>query len=341
MFLLIERNDLILGNQKNYLAIALTTRCNFNCFYCRRSGECVYSEDEETLDFSHLKKIINVAYDLGIHTFRITGGEPTMVKYLPDLILYIMKLGDNTRIRLNSNGYNLESVIDVIQTYKNRISVLISVDSLSEHLNGNHFPKYLSKKIEHLAKELTRRAIKTRFNIVVTKANICEIPRLIDKSLSLGVDIKLLDLNIRDEYFGDKELLRGEDAVKYGESLYQPISYLKEYLQSMSTNYQDVFNVSNSNGISMSGYLVGNQVVQVKDVSNGAMYAKICKKCPHFESCQDGVFSLFLAVGEVLHLSGCTNDKVKYNLKGLSDDEIKYAFKTLLEHFKELELIKK
>lgn len=331
----------LLSKQKNYLAIAITTKCNLSCFYCRRSGECVYSENQETLDFASLVKIINVAYDLGISTFRITGGEPTMVEYLPKLIEYIMKIGDDIQIRLNTNGYNIKSVMDVIQTYKSRIDVLISVDSISGYLNGNYFPKHLSKEIEILAKELVGRAIRTRFNIVVTKSNYNEIPSLIDKALSLGVNIKLLDLNIRDEYLGSSKLLKGEEAIKYGKSLYQPLDPIKEYLEGISTNYKDIFNISNSNGISMTGYFVGNQSIQVKDSANGAMYAKICKQCPHFESCQDGVFSLFLDAGEVLHISGCANDKVKYDLKHLSNDEIKFAFKNLLKHFEGLELIKK
>lgn len=330
-----------MSKQKNYLAIAITTKCNLSCFYCRRSGECVYSEDQETLDFASLVKIINVAYDSGISTFRITGGEPTMVEYLPELIEYIMNMGDDTQIRLNTNGYKIKSVIDIIQAYKSRIDVLISVDSISGYLDGNYFPKHLSKEIELLAKELVGRAIKTRFNIVITKHNYIEIPTLINKALKLGVDIKLLDLNIRDEYFGNNGFLKGEMAIEYGKSLYQPLDSIKDYLKSIATTYQEVFYAANPNGISMNGYFIGTQSIQVKDSTNGARYAKVCKKCPNFKFCQDGFYSLFLDAGEVLHISGCANDKVKYDLKHLSNDEIKFAFKSLLKHFEELELIKK
>ena len=188
----------------NYLAIALTTNCNYNCFYCKPTGESILPNEKGTLDFQNLKKIIKVAYELGITTFRITGGEPTTVSYLPNLICYIMELGDNTKIRLNTNGYRLddEKLLNIIELYKDQMDIVISVDSVSEYINGIHYPKYLSQKVQNLATELVKRKISTRFNIVVTKQNIREIKTLIDRSLALGVNIKILDLIIRNEYFG-------------------------------------------------------------------------------------------------------------------------------------------
>ena len=59
-----------------------------------------------------------------------------------------MDLGKDTKIRLNTNGYNLEYMLDLIEMYKDRrVDVVISVDSLNEYVNGIHYPKYLSSKI--------------------------------------------------------------------------------------------------------------------------------------------------------------------------------------------------
>ena len=86
----------------NYLAIAITTNCNYKCFYCKPTGENIQTNLKGTINYESIKKIIKVAYELGITIFRITGGEPTMVEYLPELINYIMNLGENTKIRLNT-----------------------------------------------------------------------------------------------------------------------------------------------------------------------------------------------------------------------------------------------
>ena len=40
-----------------YLAIAVTTSCNYNCFYCKPGGES-FSIKKETIVFEKLKKVI-------------------------------------------------------------------------------------------------------------------------------------------------------------------------------------------------------------------------------------------------------------------------------------------
>ena len=44
-----------------YLAIAITTYCNYQCFYCKKGGESI-SKEKETISFSNAKKIIANAY---------------------------------------------------------------------------------------------------------------------------------------------------------------------------------------------------------------------------------------------------------------------------------------
>ena len=77
-----------------YLAIALTTYCNYQCFYCKEGGESI-SKEKETISFSEIKRIISIAYGIGIISFRITGGEPTSVPYFGKLIDYIMSFKDS------------------------------------------------------------------------------------------------------------------------------------------------------------------------------------------------------------------------------------------------------
>ena len=39
-----------------YLAIAITTYCNYQCFYCKKGGESI-SKERETISFDDVKKI--------------------------------------------------------------------------------------------------------------------------------------------------------------------------------------------------------------------------------------------------------------------------------------------
>ena len=86
----------------NTLAIAITTYCNYQCFYCKNGGESISSK-KETIPFLKIKKVINNAYNVGITNFRITGGEPTSVPYFGELIEFIMSF-NSTKIRINTNG---------------------------------------------------------------------------------------------------------------------------------------------------------------------------------------------------------------------------------------------
>lgn len=336
-----RKDGLSMKKRINYLAIALTTRCNFQCFYCKPTGESIFPNIQGTLDFQDLKKIIKVAYKLGINTFRITGGEPTMVDYLPNLISYIMNIGDDTKIRLNTNGYKLHTILDSIEAFKDRMDIVISVDSINEYIHGIHYPKYLSQKVQDLARELVARNINTRFNIVVTKYNMNEVKALIQRSLKLGVNIKILDLIIQNEYFGNNEKLDGEKAIQFGESLYAQLDSINAYLEEISENSKENYHMWNSYGISMGGCFIGNQWIQVKDSSKGAQYSKLCiEECPYYKSCNEGLFSPFISVGEILHLSGCKNKDLYYNLKNMSEVEIEEALERILTLFEETELKK-
>lgn len=317
-------------SNSTYLAIALTTKCNYSCFYCKSSGESL-AETSGTIEYETLKRIIKVAYQVGINSFRITGGEPTMVPYLQELIQYIFSLGNDTRIRLNTNGYKLSEFTELFEQYKKRVDIIISVDSLHEYISGIHFPKYLSFEIEDIVKGFVKRKISTRFNIVVTKYNIEHLPELIEKSLELGVNLKLLDLHIQDEYLGTRGKLQEGFAHEFWEKQYVQLGILRPVLEEISDEFQQEHHQWNSYGIPRSAYFKNGQMIQVKDSTKGAYYSKTCaEKCPFYHLCQDGMFSPLLSANEVIHFSNCLNKDLYFDLKGESEENIAKVLKQML-----------
>lgn len=322
-----------------YLAIALTTECNYKCFYCKRGGESI-SKEKETISFSDIKKIITNAHEIGITNFRITGGEPTSVPYFGKLIEYIMKFKD-TKIRINTNGFKILEYIDVLGKYKERIDIVFSVDSISEYVEGVHFPKYLSKEVIRITKLLRSNGLSIRYNIVVTRLNQSEVRSLVLKAIDeLDVNVKLLDLNKFSEYFGYSNKVSGEAAYKLWEELFISMSNFYDFLSEISNHSEPEWTtqlISKDNGIPMSCYFRGNNWIQVKDSTRGAKYSEYCiSNCLLYKTgnCQEGVFSLFLSSNMVLHLSGCKNTSLQYNLNGEEGWQIKRAFENLMELFK-------
>lgn len=320
---------------KVLLALSITSSCNLKCFYCKSSGESL-DNSIGTIKFDILKEIIISAYENGIKAYRITGGEPTIAYYFGDLIEFIMGLAQDTIIRITTNGYKLLSYIDIIEKYKERIEVVISVDSLSEKINGIKYDKYLSESIIKITKELLNRNINVRYNIVVTKENISEIPSLILKSLDLGVNVKLLDLIKHDEYF-EKE--SKEKANAFFRNSYQSIDDIKAFLKNISDRYQENYNMLVSTGIPMSGYFIGNQYIQVKDSNRGSSFSKKCvNECPFFYNCQEGMFSPFISNNGVLSISNCRNQKLRWDLPKMSKEYKDNSFKEILELFSDTKL---
>jgi len=318
-----------------YLAIALTTYCNYQCFYCKEGGESI-SKKKETIPFSKLKQIIGNAYDVGITNFRITGGEPTGVHYFSELIEFIMAFTD-TKIRINTNGHKILKHIDILKKYKDRLDVVLSVDSISENLNGVHFPKYLSKNIINITKILKESGILVRYNIVVTSLNECEIKELVIKAIDeLNVNVKLLDLNKFSEYLGYGTKVVGEEAFDLWKRLFVPMENFYDFLKDISNDSKSEWTtglISKGQGIPMSSYFRGENWIQVKDSTRGAKYSEFCKReCPYFKAgnCQEGVFSLFLSSNLILHLSGCKNKSIQFEVREYGDEQIQLALESLL-----------
>ena len=72
------------------------------------------------------------------------------------------------------------------------------------------------------------------------------------------------------------------------------------------------------------------------------MLSKVCiEECPYYSSCNEGLFSPFISVGEILHISGCKNKDLYYNLKEKSESEIKKVLDEILTLFENTELRKK
>ena len=91
--------------------------------------------------------------------------------------------------------------------------------------------------------------------------------------------------------------------------------------------------IGKGHGIPMSSYLRGKNWIQVKDSTRGAKYCQFCKNsCEWYKQngCQEGVFSLFLSSNLILHLSGCKNKSIHFNLNGCDDKQMKKAFNKLL-----------
>lgn len=80
------------GRVHKDLRISLTDRCNFRCSYCMPEEGLDWLDNSEYLTFEEIDRTVALmVQNFGITSIRLTGGEPTLRKDLPDLIKTLSK----------------------------------------------------------------------------------------------------------------------------------------------------------------------------------------------------------------------------------------------------------
>lgn len=96
------------------LRVSITDRCNYKCVYCRDGNGGIQFADLEMEDYLRL---IRVFVDLGIEKVRITGGEPLLQRFLPEMIRRLAGLrrrfgqvGEPLDLAVTTNGHFLANL---------------------------------------------------------------------------------------------------------------------------------------------------------------------------------------------------------------------------------------
>ena len=90
------------------LALIITGKCNFACPYCKLVGGNTVPDMTRNDAINLVKSTIK----LGLKELRISGGEPTIVFWLPELVR--IASGEGVRVSVSSNGYSKPSVYETL-----------------------------------------------------------------------------------------------------------------------------------------------------------------------------------------------------------------------------------
>ena len=90
--------------------LALTYRCNNKCVHCYNESDRVKHE----LDAFQWKQMLDRVWELGIPHVVFTGGEPTLVPFLPELIIHAEELGMITGLNTNGRKFSDPTFIDAL-----------------------------------------------------------------------------------------------------------------------------------------------------------------------------------------------------------------------------------
>lgn len=120
------------GRAARDLRISVTDRCNFRCVYCMPEEGLEWIQKAKLLTFEEITRVAGIFASLGIETFRLTGGEPTLRRDLPLLVRMLREKVPAADLAMTTNGYLLEELArPLADAGLDRINV--SVDSLMRH----------------------------------------------------------------------------------------------------------------------------------------------------------------------------------------------------------------
>lgn len=98
------------GRRFHYLRLSITEVCNFRCTYCLPDG-FKKSADMTFLSPLECERVVRAFADLGVSKVRLTGGEPSVRRDLPEIIARTAAVPGVDKVCITTNGWNLDRQI--------------------------------------------------------------------------------------------------------------------------------------------------------------------------------------------------------------------------------------
>lgn len=160
----INDQGISLADKIRSLSYHLTKSCNYRCRFCYAH---FYEVKENHLNLDDAKKLISLLFEGGTRKLTFAGGEPTLIKYLPDLVIHASDLGMTTVLITNGSKLNQE----YLDKMKGKLDWIgLSIDSGKEDINRElgRGDGELVKRIIQLSQLIRENKITIKLNTVVT-----------------------------------------------------------------------------------------------------------------------------------------------------------------------------
>ena len=113
----------------------MTDRCNFRCTYCMPAEifgrDFAFLPRSEILTYEEIVRLATIFVRLGVEKLRITGGEPTVRRHLPDLVRQLAAIDGVRDLTLTTNGSALRALAAPLAEAGLR-RITVSLDSLDD-----------------------------------------------------------------------------------------------------------------------------------------------------------------------------------------------------------------
>ncbi|PWV36619.1 MAG: GTP 3',8-cyclase MoaA [Desulfurococcaceae archaeon] len=182
------------GRPFTIMRISITHDCNFKCFFCHMEGEDPSSKSYLTPE--EIGMVAEAASRLGVRRFKITGGEPTIRRDLPEIIKEIKEKGRAEDISMTTNGVLLRNMATKLrEAGLDRVN--ISLHSLDpEKFYQITGTKLMDRVLEGVDAAISAGFKQIKINMVILKNfNEDDVWRLIDFVRGKKIVLQLIELH--------------------------------------------------------------------------------------------------------------------------------------------------
>lgn len=172
------------------LRISVIDQCNFRCGYCMPAevfgNSYRFLPEDDLLSFDEIVRLARIFVDCGVRKIKLTGGEPLLRLWLPELIEKLKGISGLDEVALITNGYYLASMAPRLRAAGlDRITV--SLDSLDpenfKRLNGRGYD--IHRVLDGMEAALKEGFKPLKINMVVMRGkNDHEIMAMVDRFAS-------------------------------------------------------------------------------------------------------------------------------------------------------------
>jgi cyclic pyranopterin phosphate synthase len=181
------------GRRFHYLRLSITDVCNFSCDYCLPDGyQC--DSDRDFLSLQEIRNITATFASLGTSKIRITGGEPSLRKDLPEIISICANTPGIEHVAITTNGYRLsEQIQSWLDAGLNSLNV--SIDSLDPRMFKTITGHDKLQTILDGISKATKAGIQVKVNAVLMRQfNESELGNFLDWVKVTPVTLRLIEL---------------------------------------------------------------------------------------------------------------------------------------------------
>jgi len=184
------------------IRLAVTSRCNMDCFYCHNEGQD--KKEFLDLDYDSFKKIIETSGKFGLRGVSFSGGEPFLNKDFPKMVEHVVNMA-LPKIDICTNGILVREHIDLLKTSKN-INLVIGIDTCdSKKISKQSKIGKTFKYIEQNIKLLKEQGITFSINTVYSGKNSGEVYEIAEYCKKNEIDIRIIEMDTY-QYIADSKV---------------------------------------------------------------------------------------------------------------------------------------